>query len=78
MLKDTLSATDIDHIRRATDSLATSVQELGKRLYESAGANGSGTAGPGTTAGRRQDPSGAAGPNDDEVVDAEIVDEHGA
>ncbi|HEX3539552.1 MAG TPA: molecular chaperone DnaK [Acidimicrobiales bacterium] len=76
VLKDTLSGTDMDHIRRATDSLASSVQELGKRLYESAGANGSGTAGPGTTAGSRQGPT--SGPNDEEVVDAEIVDEHGA
>ena len=44
-------------------------QEFGKRLYEQASASqGGAAAGDGTTA-------GATGPNDDEVVDAEIVDE---
>jgi molecular chaperone DnaK len=75
-LKNALSGTDVEPIRRSTETLATSVQELGKRLYESAGANGSGTAGTGTTAGRREEPP--AGTNDEDVVDAEIVDEHGA
>ncbi len=76
-LKDALSGSDIEPIRRTTDSLASSVQELGKRLYETASANGSGTAGPGTTAGSKAGAPGA-GHNDEEVVDAEIVDEHGA
>jgi molecular chaperone DnaK len=71
-LKDALSGSDIDAIRRATETLATGVQELGKRLYEQSAATGS----DGATSG----PTGAStnhGPDDDEVVDAEIVDEHG-
>ncbi len=77
-LKDALSGSDVEPIRRATDALAAGVQELGKRLYESAGVNGNSNAGASSGS-----PSGAgagdgAGPNDEEVVDAEIVDEHGA
>jgi molecular chaperone DnaK len=66
-LKEALSGTDLEPIRSATDKLAAGVQELGKQLYEQAAAasgNGSPTDGPTT---------GSA--NDDEVVDAEIVDE---
>ena len=56
---------------RATEHLVTASQEFGKRLYEQASAS-AGEAGGGATGGS----SGA--PNDDEVVDAEIVDEQGA
>jgi molecular chaperone DnaK len=74
-LKDALSGGDIDAIRRATETLATGVQELGKRLYEqSAAATGT----DGGSAGPAGGHTGAShSPNDDEVVDAEIVDEHG-
>jgi molecular chaperone DnaK len=81
-LKDALSGSDVDSIRRATETLATGVQELGKRLYEQSTASATGTdgaapgpdgSGPSGTGG----PSGHAAPNDDEVVDAEIVDEQG-
>jgi molecular chaperone DnaK len=62
-LKEQLEGTDLEGIKRATDVLATSSQELGKKLYEQAGAAASG-------------PSGATGGSqDDDVVDAEIVDE---
>ena len=71
-LKEALSGGDIDAIRRSTETLATGVQELGKRLYEQASSSTDG-AGPAPGAG-----GPASGPNDDEVVDAEIVDEHGA
>jgi molecular chaperone DnaK len=71
LLKDALSGGDIDVIRRSTEALATGVQELGKKLYESAAA--SANSAPGGTDGS----GGQAGANDDEVVDAEIVDEHG-
>jgi molecular chaperone DnaK len=67
-LKETLSGTDLEPIRSATDKLAAGVQELGKQLYESAAA-ASGNATNGAT------PSGGDTSNDDEVVDAEIVDE---
>jgi molecular chaperone DnaK len=74
-LKEALSGGEIDSIRRATETLATGVQELGKRLYEQSAATGTdgGSAGP---AGGHTDGSTNAA-NDDEVVDAEIVDEHG-
>src|SRR5262245_56643095 len=72
-LKDALAGSDIDAIKRATESLMTASQEFCKRLYEQASAaqgQATGTAGPaGDT---------SAGPSDDEVVDAEIVDEQGA
>jgi molecular chaperone DnaK len=71
-LKEALGGSDVGSIKAKTETLAVGVQELGKQLYEqagSAGGNGS-AASDGATGG------GAAGaPNDDEVVDAEIVDE---
>jgi molecular chaperone DnaK len=69
-LKEALSGTDLEPIRSATDKLAAGVQELGKQLYEQAAASGAGSSGD----------TGATSnaPNDDEVVDAEIVDEQGA
>ncbi|MDQ1414149.1 MAG: molecular chaperone DnaK [Acidimicrobiaceae bacterium] len=78
-LKEALAGTDMESIRRTTDSLANGVQDLGKRLYESAGVNGNTNAGAssGSPSGGGS-ASGDAGPNDEEVVDAEIVDEHGA
>ncbi|MDQ1418290.1 MAG: molecular chaperone DnaK [Acidimicrobiaceae bacterium] len=78
-LKEALAGTDMESIRRTTDSLANGVQELGKRLYESAGVNGNTNAGAssGSPSGGGS-ASGDAGPNDEEVVDAEIVEEHGA
>jgi molecular chaperone DnaK len=68
-LKTALGGSDLEAIKSATEKLAVGVQELGKQLYEQAAAAGA-------TA-----PSGEAaessGPADDEVVDAEIVDEDG-
>jgi molecular chaperone DnaK len=63
-LKDALGGTDLDPIRAATEKLAAGVQELGKQLYESAAATASAPAGGATNS-----------PTDDEVVDAEIVEE---
>ena len=77
-LKDALSGSDIEPIRRATDSLASGVQELGKRLYEAAGVNGNTNAGASSGSPTGSASSDGAGANDEEVVDAEIVDEHGA
>jgi molecular chaperone DnaK len=76
-LKEALGGSDNDAIKSATERLAVGVQELGKRLYEAAGASAaSGGAASSDGAGF----GGSATPNDDEVVDAEIVDEggHGA
>ncbi len=75
-LKETISGSDIDAIKGATERLAVGVQELGKRLYEAASAG----APAGEPAGGDTGYSNAASDNgvsDDEVVDAEIVDEGG-
>src|SRR3954464_9517548 len=70
-LKEALAGTDIEAMKRATESLMTASQEFGKRLYEQASAEQQAAGGaPGDAA--------ASSPNDDEVVDAEIVDEQGA
>jgi molecular chaperone DnaK len=73
-LKDALAGTDIDAVRRAHEGLIAASQEFAQRLYSSAqqeqaqaGATGGGQ--PGGAAG------GANHPSDDEVADAEIVDD---
>jgi molecular chaperone DnaK len=69
-VKEALNGSDVEAIKTATETLMTTSQSFAQKLYEasaaqSAAASGSG-AGP------------SAAPNDDEVVDAEIVDEQGA
>jgi molecular chaperone DnaK len=64
-VKDALGGSDIDAIKRATETLGTALQGVSQQLYEQANASGEGGAGA----------AGDAGQNDDEVVDAEIVDE---
>jgi molecular chaperone DnaK len=66
-LKTALAGTDIEAIKSATEKLMTSSQTFGAKLYEQASAEAS-------AAGGAAD-SSASGANDDEVVDAEIVDE---
>jgi molecular chaperone DnaK len=69
-LKESLSGSDLEPIKTATEKLAAGVQELGKQLYEAAASAGASAGG---------DNAAGAAPGDDEVVDAEIVDEdHGA
>jgi molecular chaperone DnaK len=70
-LKEALSGSDTEAIKTATEKLAAGVQELGKQLYEQAGA----AASAGSADGGAADGAGASSANDDEVVDAEIVDE---
>jgi molecular chaperone DnaK len=86
-LKEALSGSNTEAIKSATERLAVGVQELGKQLYEqAAAASGGAGAGYGDGAASGGSASGAGGPgsagsagSDDEVVDAEIVDEgHGA
>ncbi len=64
-----MSGTDLEAIKSATEKLAVGVQELGKQLYEQAAASAS-TAGGDASATAESSPQ-----SDDEVVDAEIVDE---
>jgi len=68
-LKEALAGSDLSAIQSAQETLVTASQAFAQRLYEQAAPSG---AAPGA-------PSGSsAAPNDDEVVDAEIVDEPGA
>jgi molecular chaperone DnaK len=69
-LKEKLGGTDNEAIKSATEKLAVSVQELGKQLYEQASASSAATGTEGPSGG-----TSSSAPNDDEVVDAEIVDE---
>jgi molecular chaperone DnaK len=68
-LKTALEGTDIDAVKAKHENLAKVSQELGSALYAAASAE-AGTAGPGAASG-----SSSAKPSDDDVVDAEIVDE---
>ncbi len=65
-LKEALAGSDVEAIRNATDALVSASQSFAQRLYEQASANDSAGA------------AGAATASDDEVVDAEIVDDQGA
>ncbi len=70
-VKDALSGTDIEAIKSATEKLVTASQSFSQRLYEQASQSAQSSA--------PSDGDGGGGssdePSDDEVVDAEIVDE---
>ena len=70
-LKEALNGSDIEAIKNATESLNSALQPFAQRLYEQ-GAADAGDGAPNGAAGATP-PNPAA--NDDEVVDAEIVDE---
>ncbi len=66
-LKTAIAGNNIDDIKAATETLMGASQEFSQKLYETAARDSEAT---GTSA------SGASGaPNDDDIVDAEIVDE---
>jgi molecular chaperone DnaK len=65
-LKAALAGTDVEAIKTATEALMTSSQQLTQSLYEAAAA-----------ADRESGSAGATQASDDDVVDAEIVDEPG-
>jgi molecular chaperone DnaK len=66
-VKKALEADDIDAIKRSSEQLATVSQKMGQAMYANAQASGEGAP--------TGDPGAAS--SDDEVVDAEIVDEDG-
>ena len=68
-LKTALAGDDVAAIKEATEALMTASQEFTQKLYESAAQSEGGA--PGGAAGG----PGATSADDDEVVDAEIVDE---
>jgi molecular chaperone DnaK len=71
-LKKALEGDDIDEIKAKQENLATVSQKLGTALYEQAAASGA----PGAEASDEGAPGAkAASDADDDVVDAEIVDE---
>jgi molecular chaperone DnaK len=73
-LKTALAGTDIDAIRQKHEALIAASQEFAQRLYQAAQAQqASGDAGAGGGTGPAG--GGASHPSDDEVADAEIVDE---
>jgi molecular chaperone DnaK len=75
-LKDALAGTDVDAVKRAHEALIAASQEFAQRLYQEAAqtqnaeAAGADAGGAGPNAG-----GGARTPSDDEVADAEIVDD---
>jgi molecular chaperone DnaK len=74
-LKDALAGDDIEAVKRGHENLVSVSQEFAQRLYQAAQASSAaagGAGGPGGGAG-----AGASQPSDDEVADAEIVDEPG-
>jgi molecular chaperone DnaK len=71
--KDALAGTDLSAVTRAQDGLNAVLQDFSQRLYAAAQQQQAGGAGDAGGAGG----AGASAPNDDEVADAEIVDEPG-
>jgi molecular chaperone DnaK len=71
-LKEALAGSDVEAIRRATELLVTASQEFASRLYEQAGPSAAAGGQPGAAG---DEAAGSQQPADDEVVDAEIVDE---
>ena len=67
-LRDALAGTDIDAVRSAHENLLSEFQQFSTRMYEHASAQQQSAAG--------DAPGGASdAPSDDEVADAEIVDD---
>ncbi len=67
-LKTALAGEDVDVVRQKHEALLTASQEFAQRLYQAAQAQQAAPGGEGPA-------SGASQPSDDEVADAEIVDE---
>jgi molecular chaperone DnaK len=73
-LKDALAGSDIDAVKRGHDELLAASQEFAQRLYQQAAQSqqeGAAGGAPGGAGGA----GASSAPSDDDVVDAEIVDE---
>ncbi len=68
--KEAVAGTDVEAIKRTTEALATTSQTATQKLYEAAAA--AGNAGGSASGG---DANGSSSSHDDDVIDAEIVDE---
>jgi molecular chaperone DnaK len=71
-VKDSLSGSDVEAIKDATEALVTASQGFSQRLYEQAAQSDASGGGPSPSDGSG---SGSDDSADDEVVDAEIVEE---
>ena len=71
-LKEALAGEDVEAVKRKHEALIQASQEFAQRLYQAAQA-----AAGGRRRGRLAAAAGASAPSDDEVADAEIVDEPG-
>jgi molecular chaperone DnaK len=71
-LKEALAGTDVDAVRSAHEALINASQEFAQRLYAASAANANAEA-----AGADGNPGGGHAVDDDEVAEAEIVDEPG-
>ena len=70
-LKEALAGTEVDAVRTGHEALIAASQEFAQRLYAASSASASAGADSGGTDGG----SASAAPDDDEVAEAEIVDE---
>ncbi|HEY8546208.1 MAG TPA: molecular chaperone DnaK [Acidimicrobiales bacterium] len=70
-LKSALAGSEIEAIKNATEALMTASQTFTQKLYEAAASQDGG-------AGGSSGAAGASQPTDDDVVDAEIVDDEGS
>ncbi len=66
-LKEAIAGSDLERIQKSTDAVMGASQSFSQKLYEAAAQEEGAGSAPG--------PAGASMPNDDEVVDAEIIDE---
>ncbi len=66
-LKEAIAGSDLERIQKSTETVMGASQGFSQKLYEAAAQEEGAGSAPG--------PSGASMPNDDEVVDAEIIDE---
>ena len=71
-LKEALKGDDIDKIKTAQSELMTSAQKIGQALYAQQGAAGAEGAAAGAAGAAG---AGSAASSDDDVVDAEVVDD---
>jgi molecular chaperone DnaK len=71
-LRTALGGTDVEAIRNATDALMSASQSFTQKLYEAAAAESAAAGGNPTDADAG---AGTSQPTDDDVVDAEIVDD---
>ncbi|SDX06815.1 molecular chaperone DnaK [Saccharopolyspora shandongensis] len=74
-VNEALKGDDVPAISAAVEKLATESQALGQALYAEAGANAAAGAGDAGAAGAGAGAAGAGASKDDDVVDAEIVDD---